>query len=729
MSEERANRSWADRAIEQRSHDQLNRSDFSDRIADALVDDAGQATGVVIGLTGPWGSGKTSILNLVEECIAEKHSEVITVFFNPWLITSRDDLITAFLADIRSALEARGGAAGRSQQSSRFKDLAKAATDYGRRLAPVANMVAPGIGTAAAGLFDAAGRAFSGGTLHDLRTRLAKRIVEFDIHVVVLIDEIDRLEDAEIGAITQLVRAVADFPNFSYLLAYDEDRVAQALGRGVSERGQAYLEKIVQIQIPVPLIMPDQIRSPLRGRVRELLKERVMDGFSEDRLNKLLGVLIPDSIATLRDMKRLLGVFEVLTSMLRFELDLVDALGWAALLTKYPGVERVLRRHRHEIIGDQRHLFGEPLLDKTLLPGAIQTKVHFELKSVSTLILKSGEDTLDVLAEGRGVNGLYNLLSFLFSVHPEFDVPLDRVISILALAKTLTFGILVDSSRTGTAQPHPRYVDVIRSLSKKDGQAWAQALEEADSRGNLAEYCIAICGCGRHAYPASPEDILISLSRFIDRVPLLTEPSREPAGRIIAKFLSGPYWTSLRREDLPASKTAMLDWIDARRFALPAHLLELHLAARQGRLDEVHPARSQEKQLLAPRFLEDDDLNSLLQLMTERCRASLEDNGLIGTIPDIACLRVISQSKEAASDESIWRTLQDRLDDAARLDRFVWYCFGQNRSGGSWIVGNFLDDQRFGSQLTKRWREWISMPDQVRDAYSEARLYLTRHRV
>ncbi len=161
----------------------------------------------------------------------------------------------------------------------------------------------------------------------------------------------------------QLVRAIADFPHFSYLLAYDAQRVAEALGGGNPERGQAYLEKIVQLSVPLPLIMPGQIKLIIQARLCELVD------FPDDhqqRLNELLDALVPSIVSTFRDAKRLLGVFEVLYLSLRFEVNEVDLLGWAVILTKYPHLEQALRRHRERIIGPDWKLFGEPLLDSMI---------------------------------------------------------------------------------------------------------------------------------------------------------------------------------------------------------------------------------------------------------------------------------------------------------------------------------------------------------------------------
>ena len=64
---------YNDQPIREPDEDALNRQPFVDKIAELINNytkaNAGKNThdGLVIGLEGPWGSGKTSILNLLEK--------------------------------------------------------------------------------------------------------------------------------------------------------------------------------------------------------------------------------------------------------------------------------------------------------------------------------------------------------------------------------------------------------------------------------------------------------------------------------------------------------------------------------------------------------------------------------------------------------------------------------------------------------------------------------------
>jgi hypothetical protein len=157
--------------------------------------------------------------------------------------------------------------------------------------------------------------------------------------IVVLIDELDRIEDEEIRIVAQLVRSVADFPGISYVLAYDAERVMRALGGSEKlEHGRAYLEKIVQLQIPLPVLMDDEIHRLIEADLDPLCDEGLIPGgrTSIERYTNLRALLVPRLIATPRDAKRLTGTFSILLRMLAGEVYWIDLLGFCALLVKAP---------------------------------------------------------------------------------------------------------------------------------------------------------------------------------------------------------------------------------------------------------------------------------------------------------------------------------------------------------------------------------------------------------
>ncbi len=82
--------------------DKLNRRKFSESLAQAILNYKTEHC-LTVSLMGNWGSGKTSIINMVRDYWSQSDSENIVVPFDPWYFSNRDDLIFQFF-DILSKI-------------------------------------------------------------------------------------------------------------------------------------------------------------------------------------------------------------------------------------------------------------------------------------------------------------------------------------------------------------------------------------------------------------------------------------------------------------------------------------------------------------------------------------------------------------------------------------------------------------------------------------------------
>lgn len=356
-----------ERPIGKRQSDRLQRSEFVRRLESALINPrTRRATEVAVGIVGPWGSGKSSILNLLQEHIAYYYdAAAIVVRFDPWLVSGRDGLIKEFLLELIRTLKSH------EKGKPEVQAVVKTFVAYGESFATLVSAVSATAGGAAkAG--QAVVKQFIEGreSLTALRKRLASELQNMSTPIIVLIDEVDRIEDQEIRMLAQLIRAVADFPNMSYVLAYDPRRVIQALGVGAEydkreESGRAYLEKIVQLQIPLPLTFPEEIGEMISDELAALkLDCSVPDNFSSnERYRALLQIIVGEVISTLRDISRLLGTFHVLASMLQGEVDWIDLLAYCTLLVKAPQIVDAIKQRPDEFCDE---LFSEAAVVRRL---------------------------------------------------------------------------------------------------------------------------------------------------------------------------------------------------------------------------------------------------------------------------------------------------------------------------------------------------------------------------
>src|SRR5207244_1064925 len=91
-----------DAAISSSSEDLLDRADFAGALAETIANSIPKKS-LVIAINGGWGSGKSSIKNMVVEDLGEKETAKI-VEFNPWEFSGEKQLANSFFHDVGIAL-------------------------------------------------------------------------------------------------------------------------------------------------------------------------------------------------------------------------------------------------------------------------------------------------------------------------------------------------------------------------------------------------------------------------------------------------------------------------------------------------------------------------------------------------------------------------------------------------------------------------------------------------
>jgi hypothetical protein len=313
----------ADAPIRTLSEDRLGRQAFAQALA-AQVLGAPAARGYVMGLTGPWGSGKTSILNMTVDAIGD---EAIVVQFNPWMFSGTEALVSSFFAEISKQL---------SKKEARLKTIAGKFAAYGQILAPAAALF--GAGSAVQGAVSIAQAVAAGPSVYEQHEELRVLLAELNSRLVVVIDDVDRLRPNEVLDIVRLVRLVGDFPNTLYLLAFDRHRVEECLGEGDLERGRAYLEKIVQVTHDVPKAREPDVTAMFLAGLGPLVEDLPTGPISREDWTNILTFVVRPLLATPRHVQRLLGSLSMTMRLVGDEVALADLIGIEAVRVLHPAL-------------------------------------------------------------------------------------------------------------------------------------------------------------------------------------------------------------------------------------------------------------------------------------------------------------------------------------------------------------------------------------------------------
>lgn len=260
----------SDRPALSKDQDRFQRYGYAKRIADTIIDRKDDDC-IVIGIYGTWGDGKTTVLNFIEKELCS--SECISIRFNPWRYKGEDELLKQFFetlarelkADLLTKKEKKGS--WLKKASPFAKPIKIPFVDVGELLNNI-------------------GSALSSLGVEKLKERISEILKVEQRKIVVFIDDIDRLNKDEIHAIFRLVKLNADFNNTTYILSFDEEMVAAAIGdrfgKGNVEAGRDFLEKIIQVRLTLPKVQ----REALKSFQFELIN-RVIDnnGFNIDNNN------------------------------------------------------------------------------------------------------------------------------------------------------------------------------------------------------------------------------------------------------------------------------------------------------------------------------------------------------------------------------------------------------------------------------------------------------------
>ncbi len=371
------------------AEDRFNRWPFAKRIADTLRDRKDPSC-IVVGIYGAWGEGKTSVLNLIESEL-KSEAKVAVVRFNPWYFRSEAVLIKGLFETLAEGVG---------------KKLASKGEQFGDVLGKLGTFLSLASASVAGGLVsinpgEAVGKIakeLSQADLSDYRERIQEILQEADVRVVVLIDDIDRMERQEIQALFKTVRLSADFERIAYVLAFDRDVVAASLGEryggGEASQGAAFLEKILQVPLHLPRARKEALRQIVFDGTDAALKLAGIDVSNEkgQTIGNYLVSGLESRLSTPRQAHLFSNALLFALPILKGEVNVVDQILIEGLRIFYPFIYEAIR-------SNPQHFCDYPSKDKARI---ILEKVTSSLTSEQQTDVQSLLEYLFPRVSARG---------------------------------------------------------------------------------------------------------------------------------------------------------------------------------------------------------------------------------------------------------------------------------------------------------------------------------------
>lgn len=289
--------------------------------------------GMVVGVLGAWGSGKTSFVNLARVGFADE--DVTVLDFNPWMFSGAEQLVESFFIELAAQLKLRPGLA----------DVANDLADYGEAFAGLTwlPLVGPWIdrGRGAAKVLGKLLKRRKEGTA-GRRAKVEAALAALERPIIVVLDDIDRLSTSEIRDVFKLVRLTASFPNIIYVVAFDRLRVEQALAeQGIP--GRDYLEKILQVAVDLPAVPQEALNRQTFAAIDGALSDITNPGaFDEEAWPDLFMEVIRPLVRNMRDVRRYAASIHGTVEALGGEIALADVLTLEAVRVFLPDIFSLL---------------------------------------------------------------------------------------------------------------------------------------------------------------------------------------------------------------------------------------------------------------------------------------------------------------------------------------------------------------------------------------------------
>jgi predicted KAP-like P-loop ATPase len=561
-----------DTPITLKSADQLNRATFAEKIANAIRN-WNHKPSFVMALWGDWGTGKTSLKNMILEDLAKTKDgtePIQTISFNPWQINNQEALTTIFLHEIGHAL----GQQRASESREKAKQRAKAWNTFAFYLGIVGSLSttiqsqSPALATAltqdptttaliatvATTLIDNARKSIERRakisetaaadnvpSLDHLRKETAKHLESLPQPILIVLDDIDRLTDDEIRHIFQLIKATADFPNLFYMLLGHRQYIVNALQRLTIEHPDQYLEKIVQVEIHIPHLRPEHIFKVVTEGLKAILEDpSVSKTFDQSRWDEHIW---PNGVSkfftNLREANRYLsslrfhvGVFK---SENAFEVNATDLFALEAIRVFAPDAYTYLRTQKQILV-----------LNALFTPEEATSQAAALLQRIYTK------------APSQGQEPVRNILRALF---PAFDI--DQIRSLadpeyyanLHITSHHLFDLYFTFEHDKSALSETQYEAALLAINEASSPE--SVFDELEQQKLLDEFLEKLLSKGSPLDSRRPEAVLTAIAATLKGPSV--DRNRYPSRRYLITNVIVTYVTTLKGSELSRTLLSIID--------------------------------------------------------------------------------------------------------------------------------------------------------------------------
>lgn len=332
--------SLADSPISTEEEDLYNVSQFARSLATGIIG-LELPDGAAIAINGPWGSGKSSIINLVKENIKRAGDEkTVVTEFKCWWPTDEEYMLLTFLSHLKVMLK---------------KNSRNASNDFDEILASFAALSTKFLSFHSEGAKDLGEHFFKhigwDKSIEENFSTLRVKLKEIGKNFLIIIDDIDRLDNRELLMMFKILKTIGNLPNVVYLLAFNRELVEESLISHNPSHGSSYLEKIIQVYFEIPLFQKENI---INDFIKKLETDLIVTefAFSNGKKELIYKHVLP-MMESPRHVVRYCNTVKLTWRMVQSGVNLIDFLIMEALRLYHKDVFSYIKRSKYLFYTDR----------------------------------------------------------------------------------------------------------------------------------------------------------------------------------------------------------------------------------------------------------------------------------------------------------------------------------------------------------------------------------------
>lgn len=328
------------------NYDLLDRRIIVSILYDAIVNTACSSNAYVIGLDGKWGTGKTTIINLVKQRLSkeiEQNDDIrIVKNFDFWTTGSQTAILNSMYDALLKAI-------GVDYNSVKTRKLLKRTANF------MTNV--PKIGKAVSQIIN---ENITQEDVDQLKDNLEELILSSNKRYVFFVDDLDRANSSQVLFLLKMLGTVFNLPNLIFVLLYDKQRMKKIINNE-EELNIAFVEKIINQEIRVPEVSEKTIQDLYKKGLNNLATAYGLSNFEIKKLAPAIDRVVKQ-IRNIRDLKRVMNSVCNIAFSEDNTLNREDSLLIEFIHFEEPELYELISNNREYFISQDRTLFSQSVM-------------------------------------------------------------------------------------------------------------------------------------------------------------------------------------------------------------------------------------------------------------------------------------------------------------------------------------------------------------------------------